>query len=271
MRNNFNNEVKVPVNKAISLLNNLVKIPSIKGTKNDGIIYFLEKELEKLECHPEIFIADSNKFLDYIEHCPDVIGTEKKQKYISGIIKGSGGGKSILIYTHVDTMSVGNRDLWFTDPFKLVKKGDRLHGLGSADAKSAVAACVMALKVIKDMGIKLKGDVKFIASNEKDYGATGPMAVFTKGCNVDGALYIHAPETTHRIGEVKVRAHGILTFRITVFGEKPPLSEEGYNPTSYVSIKNGINAIDKSVKIIEALNEYAKKRDQKFNKEKENT
>jgi len=269
MTNNFNNEIKVPVDKALNLLNDLIAIPSIKGKKNDDLVDFLQGELEELDCHPEIFTADSDIFLDYPEYCPFSEGTEKKQKYITGVLKGSGGGKSILLYTHLDTEDIVDRD-WDTNPFELVKKGDKLYGLGSADAKSGIAACLLALKIIKEMWIELKGDVKFVGENEKDMGATGPLAVFTKGCNVDGALYIHASETGNGVGEVKTATDGVLTLRITVFGEKPSLREEG-NPQNYVCIKDGINAIDKANKIIWALNEYARKRDQKFNKERENT
>ena len=270
MKNNFNNKIKVPVDKAVSLLSDLVKIPSIKGKKNDDLIEFLERELEELDCHPEVFLVDSDKYLDYPEYCPFSEGKEKKQKYISAILKGSGGGKSILIFSHLDTEGVENRDLWDTDPLKLAKKGDRLYGLGSNDAKSGVAACLIALRVLKEMGLKLRGDVVFIGDNEKDMGATGPLAVFTKDWGVDAALYVHSSETGRGAGEVKTATFGFLTLRITVFGEKPPLREQG-NPQNYVCIKDGINAIDKAIKIIEALNEYAKKRDQKFNKEKENT
>ena len=138
--------------------------------------------------------------------------------------------------------------------------------MGSADAKSGVAACLMALNVIKEMGIELRGDVKFIGEYEKDMGATGPLAAFTKGCDVDGALYVHPSETGNGVGEVKTATDGLLIFRVTVFGEKPPLRERG-NPQNYVNIKDGVSAIDKSIKIIEALKKYANKRDQEFNTE----
>ena len=266
MKNYFNNEVKVSEEKALSLLSDLIEVPAYKGKKNDEIVNFLKNELELINCHPQVFVADSDKFLNYPEYCPFAEGTERKQKYVSGILKGSGGGKSILIYTHLDTEGLENRELWDTDPLKLVKKGDRLYGLGSADAKSGVAACLMALRVIKEMGIQLKGDVKFIGEYEKDMGATGPLAVFTKGCNVDGALYVHASETGKGVGEVKTATDGLLTFRITVFGEKPPLREKG-NPQNYVNIKDGVSVINKSIKIIEELNKYANKRDQEFNTE----
>ena len=269
MRNNFNNEIKVPEDKAINMLDNLIKIPSIKGKRNDAIIDFLLGELKELDCHPEVFIADSEKYINHPEYNTLPEGVEKKQKYITGIIKGGGGGNSILIFTHLDTEDVGDRDLWNSDPFKLVKKGDRLYGLGSADAKSGVAACLMALRMIKEMGIKLKGDVKYLGENDKDGGDTGLLPAFDKGFNADGAIYIHAPESEHGIGEIKTGSVGFLTLRITVFGKEPPLREK-FNPGSF-SAKDGVNAIDKAVKIINALNEYAEERDRKFNRETEKT
>ena len=128
MKNHFNNGVKVPEEKALNLLSDLTEIPAYKGKKNDEIVNFLKNELELINCHPEVFIADSDKFLNYPEYCPFAEDTERKQKYVSGILKGSGGGKSILIYTHLDTEGLENRELWDTNPLKLVKKGDRLYG-----------------------------------------------------------------------------------------------------------------------------------------------
>ena len=270
MKNNFNNEIEVPEEKAISLLNDLVEIPSIKGKKNDVIIDFLKRELEELDCYPEVFLVDSDKFLDHPEYNPLPEGVEKKQKYITGIIKGSSGGKSILIFAHLDTEDVEDRKLWNTDPFKLVKKGDKLYGLGTADAKCGVAACLMALKIIKEMGIKLKGDIKYLGENDKDGGgATGLLPAFDKGFNVDGAIYVHAPESENGIGEIKTGSVGFLTLRITVFGKKPSLREK-FNLGSF-SAKDGVNAIDKAVKIIGALNEYARERDRKYNTKTEKT
>ena len=269
MKSSFKDEVKIPVDKAISMLNNIIKIPSIKGKRNDAIIGFLQRELEELNYHPKIFSADSEKYINHPEYNTLPEGVEKKQKYITGIIKGGGGGKSILIFAHLDTEDVGDRDLWNTDPLKLVKKGDRLYGLGSADAKSGVAACLMALRMIKEMGIKLKGDVKYLGENDKDGGDTGLLPAFDKGFNADGAIYIHAPESEHGIGEIKTGSVGFLILRITVFGKEPPLREK-FNPGSF-SAKDGVNAIDKAVKIINALNEYAEERDRKFNRETEKT
>jgi len=209
MRNNFNREIKVPVDKAISLLNNLIEIPNIKGKKNDAIVDFLKRELEELNCHPKIFIADSEKYINHPDYNPLPEGFEKKQKYITGIIKGSGGGKSILIFAHFDTEDVGDRDLWNTDPFKLVKKGDRLYGLGSADAKSGVAACLIALRIIREMGIKIRGDIKYLGENDKGQGVTGLLPAFDKGFNVDGAIYVHAPESEYGLGEVYINSVGL--------------------------------------------------------------
>jgi hypothetical protein len=47
------------------------------------------------------------------------------------------------------------------------------------------------------------------------------------------ALYAHSSETGRGAGEAKTATYGVLTLRITVFGEKPSLREQG-NPQNYV-------------------------------------
>jgi len=241
MSNNINKKIEIDVNKAVKLLTKLVEIPSIKDKKNDEIINLIEKELKDINCLTQVDVANSEDVADNMNFCPLPEGVEKKQKY-----------------------------LWNTNPFKLVKKSDKLYGLGTNDAKSGVAACIMALRVIKEMGIKLRGDVVALVQNEKFGGATGPLPVFTKECKVDGALYVHAPESANGLGEIEVGTKGLLSFKITIFGEKPALREAGI-PYSYISIKDGVNAIDKAIEIIDALKEYAKIREQKFNKKAEKT
>lgn len=270
MSNSMDKKIKTPADKAVNILSRLVEIPSIKDKKNDEIINLIEKELKDINCLTQVDVANSEDVADNMNFCPLPEGVEKKQKYITGTIKGSGGGKSLLLFSHVDTESVVDRDLWNTNPFKLVKKSDKLYGLGTNDAKSGVAACIMALRVIKEMGIKLRGDVVALVQNEKFGGATGPLPVFTKECKVDGALYVHAPESANGLGEIEVGTKGLLSFKITIFGEKPALREAGI-PYSYISIKDGVNAIDKAIEIIDALKKYAKIRDQKFNRKMEKT
>lgn len=270
MNNDINKKIEINVNEAVEFLAKLVETPSIEGTKNDKIISLIEKKLKNIGCCTQINIANSEEVTGHPIFTPLPEGAEKKQKYITGTIKGSSEGKSILLFAHVDTENVVDRDLWNTDPFKLVKKGEKLYGLGTNDDKSGVAACIMALKVIKDMRLKLKGNVVTLAQNEKFGGATGPLSVFTKEYKFNGALYVHAPESAHGLGEIEVGTKGILSFKITVFGSEPALREEGI-PFSYVSIKDGINAIENATKIIDALKEYAKTREQKFNKKEEKT
>jgi len=274
MSNNINKKIEIDVNEAVKLLTKLVETPSIKDKKNDEIINIIEKELKNIGCLTQLYIANSEDVADNPIFTPLPEGVEKRQKYITGTIKGSGRGKSILLFSHVDTENVVDRYLWNTNPFKLVKKGDKLYGLGTNDAKSGVAACIMALKVIKEMGIKLKGDVVGLTQNEKFGGAAGPLVVFTKifpkKCKVDGALYVHAPESADGLGEIEVGTKGVLSFKITVFGKKPALREAGIS-NAYISIKDGINAIEKANEIINALKEYAKIRERKFNKKMEKT
>ena len=64
-----------------------------------------------------------------------------------GTFRGSGGGRSIILNGHVDTMPYGNRDLWNFDPFSGAEVDGRILGLGSTDMK-LMAALGLIYKVV---------------------------------------------------------------------------------------------------------------------------
>ena len=71
----------------------------------------------------------------------------KKQKVSSGkynLIASKGTGSDGLILSgHTDTVPM-DEALWQSDPFKLVERDNRLHGLGSCDMKSFLAMAIQA-------------------------------------------------------------------------------------------------------------------------------
>jgi len=83
---------------------------------------------------------------------------------VMGRIKGSGGGKSLMLNAHTDTVGVEGMD----DPFSGKIEGDKLFGRGSYDMKGGIAAMLGAAKRIKDSGLMLKGDliISFVADEE---------------------------------------------------------------------------------------------------------
>ena len=70
---------------------------------------------------------------------------------LSLIVKNfKGNQKSIIFNSHIDTVQANKKD-WLTDPFKLTKKGNYLHGLGSVNCKGSAAVQIYLAKQLKNL------------------------------------------------------------------------------------------------------------------------
>jgi putative selenium metabolism hydrolase len=94
-----------------------------------------------------------------------------------GTIKGSGGGRTLLLNGHLDHVPVGD----MADPYsgrlmdgvQFGVKGEVVYGRGASDMKGALAAMVMAGAVLKGLGIDLKGGFKVAAVAMEEVGGVG--------------------------------------------------------------------------------------------------
>jgi acetylornithine deacetylase len=112
-----------------------------------------------------------------------------------GILKGSGGGKSLLLSGHIDTVPRGTEP-WTHDPFGAQIKGNRLYGLGSNDMKAGLAASLIALEAIQEAGLKLRGDVIFESIVDEEFGGVnGTIAARLKGPSADAAIVTEPSQT----------------------------------------------------------------------------
>jgi acetylornithine deacetylase len=120
--------------------------------------------------------------------------------------RGSGGGRTLLLNGHLDTVGVAG----MTDPFSGRVEGDRLYGRGSQDMKGAVAACLVACERVSRLG--LRGDVVVTAVADEEVASVGTVAV-AAAHRADAAI---VAEPT---GEKLAIAHrGFAGFHIRVNG-----------------------------------------------------
>ena len=80
---------------------------------------------------------------------------------------GSGGGRTLLLCGHLDTVSVEG----MTDPHTARVDGDRLHGRGAYDMKAGVAAALVAARAAAGLG--LAGDVIVAAVADEEHASLG--------------------------------------------------------------------------------------------------
>lgn len=157
-----------------------------------------------------------------------------------GVWKGKGGGRSLILNGHIDTMPYGNRDAWSRDPFSGEVVGDVLHGLGSTDMKASLAAMILAAQVIRSLGIELKGDLIIQSVVDEEGGGNGTLACVERGYRADAAI-VGEPTNLH----IQPAHMGFLFHEIKVEGLSLHSSQ----------LWAGVNAIDKAIKIYQALKE----------------
>jgi putative selenium metabolism hydrolase len=101
-----------------------------------------------------------------------------------GVLKGVGGGHSILMNGHIDHVPVGD----MVDPYSarlmdgasFDTRGEVIYGRAACDMKAGVAAMVMAGAYLKDAGVKLRGDYKVAAVAQEEVGGAGTVSTIEK-------------------------------------------------------------------------------------------
>lgn len=106
---------------------------------------------------------------------------------VIGIARGTGGGRSLLLNGHIDTVGVTG----MSEPFIPRVHDGRLYGRGAYDMKGGVAACMVA--AVEAAKLKLRGDVIVTAVMDEEYAGLGTLAIAER-YGADGAIVAEPTE-----------------------------------------------------------------------------
>jgi acetylornithine deacetylase len=126
------------------------------------------------------FIAES---LAYCGLETEIFEPEPGRTSVVGRLRGSGGGPSLMLNAHCDTVGTAG----MAEPFSGEIRDGKLHGRGSFDMKGSLAACMAAAKALADSGAKLHGDVLVAAVADEEYGSLGTRDLIER-IRVDAAI-----------------------------------------------------------------------------------
>lgn len=143
---------------------------------------------------------------------------ERRRPNLVGLVKGSGGGKSVCFNGHCDVVPVAFPERWLSPPFAPRVTEDKIFGRGTSDMKGGLAGAYFAVRALKACGVKLKGDLYFAScvgeeSQSADTCGTGKLVTEGK-LKADFAVTCEPSDL-----EVHVASPALVFFKLIVEGK----------------------------------------------------
>lgn len=162
---------------------------------------------------------------------------EGSRNNLIATIKGEGGGRSLALSGHLDTVPPYNMEV---EPFAAKIEGGRIYGRGAVDMKGPVAAMLMTLAAYRRSGITLKGDLIFAGVLAEETNSDGSETLIRSGFRADGAIVGEPSDREYAIGH-----RGLEWIEVEFFGK----TAHGGVP------QDGVNAIVHAAKFINRIQE----------------
>ena len=249
---------------AVSMIGDLVKIPS----ESPNYVYTsLYQERGYTDMYDEpITLGGEKKVAEYLEPIMQALGAqttmeakEPLRPNLIGVLPGAGGGRSLALNAHTDTVPTGPHEEWrWDDPFSAKIDDGKLWGRGSSDDKGPLVCMIKAAEAIQRAGIRLKGDLQLhatVGEETMDGKTHGPGYFIPKDprYKTDACIVCESSAPPHRLG-ICVASGGASWLHIVVTG-KPVHAAMGYRThrMGYEGGQVGMNAISKAFKIFQGL------------------
>lgn len=114
---------------------------------------------------------------------------EPRRISVIGTLPGRGGGRSLMLNGHIDTVGPGA----MPDPFAATVRDGKMFGRGTYDMKGGFAACIAAVRAIVEADISLDGDLHVVSVADEEVASLGMIDVLTV-CRPDAAIVTEATE-----------------------------------------------------------------------------
>lgn len=221
---------------AIKFLQDLVAIPSVTGDEA-AVQKFVSDYMKKIGLEVDMWETDWEELKKHPGYRPVARGYEGRPNIV-GTLKGTGGGRSLLLNGHTDVIPVGNGEGWTDNPWSAKIENGRIYGRGSCDMKSGVASHILAVEYLKQLGLTPKGDVLINVVIDEEVSGHGTLDTVIRGYKADAGI---SGETSDL--HVQPACIGRIWFEIEVQG-KPAGIQQRYL---------GVSAIELGYKICKAV------------------
>jgi acetylornithine deacetylase len=229
--------------EAVSLLQQLVRTPSATG-REGAVGEVVERAFSERGLDVDTWEATPEEVEPYREHVGEQYSYDNRPN-VAGLRRGGGGGRSILLNAHTDTVDPGDPAAWRGDPLSGALEGDLLYGRGSCDMKGGLVTHLVALDALSDLGLEPRGNVTVAATVGEENGGLGALSTILRGYRADAAIIT---EPT-RLALVPAQG-GSLVFRLKIQGR-----------SAHAAVRDeGVSALEKFVPLFENLRELEEER-----------
>ena len=203
----------------LRLAEDLVRIPSFKTEETDAA-RFLADFLAQRGYEVELQEVEPGRF--------QTIAT----------LKGSGGGKSLMLNGHIDIdpLAMG----WKRDPWTPSIEGDLIFGAGIRNMKSGVSAMIEAAEMVRRSGVPLRGDLVLACVVGELQGGVGTSHLCRHGPLTDMAV---VPEPFGANNILTTHA-GVLEMAVHVLGNSRHISRKEEAVDAIAKMCKAVPAID---------------------------
>lgn len=236
-------EIKKIVEEKIEEVENslveAIKFKSISGEGEKNIQEFVKEKFSQFGKAELVPIPESIKDdpeYTFSDHPLDY--SERKNLVLK--IEGEGGGKSLILNSHSDVVPASD----WPEAFSPVMKDGIIYGRGACDAKGQVATIYLTLLTLKELGIKLKGDLIVEIVIEEEVGGNGALSLIRNGYKADGVIVLEPTEM-----KIHPANRGAVWFKLEIEGKSVHMGKK----------LEGVNAIEKMCFVIRKLMLYEEK------------
>lgn len=216
---------------AVGLLCDLISIPSVRGREGPAV----------REMHRRIQgVVDESELVpvpDEIQEDPDYSFRLEDFSYsdqpnLRIIKRGSGGGRSLIVNTHLDVVPPSPDQ---EKPFEGRLIDGTVYGRGACDCKGQAAMFYLALAALKEMGAGLRGDVIGHLVIEEECGGNGTLAFVRGEDRADAAIVLEPSEL-----KILPSIRGAVWFTVNCYGRAGHSGQAGRTVSA---LKEAIRAI----------------------------
>lgn len=198
--------------RATALLQELVRTPSLTG-EEEAVQLLVASAMREIGLEVDLWEPDPAELAPYAEHVGEFESMAGRPNVV-GVWRGAGGGRSLILNGHIDTVEPGVRDQWDVDPFSGELIGGRVFGRGSLDMKAGVVANIIAAAALRELGWQPRGDLIVESVISEEDGGAGAVGTILRGYTADACIITEPTALS-----IVVAQGGSLVFRIHVAGK----------------------------------------------------